>query len=259
MSGDGADDPMAAEFGTVAEWTAEAAARLGPDYAVPAACRGSGQPAALDWLLAGLEPEPGALLADVGAGLGGPAAYAARKAGIRPLLLESEYGACRAAARLFGAPVTQADATALPLAGGCADIAWSLGVLCTLPSREAQLAMLRELRRIVRPGGRIGLLVYLAARLPLDAPPEGNRFPASGDLDALVRAAGLRVTGTADAHRMSAPPADWQDRTGAVQRELHRRFGQAPQLQAADEQGERIRKLLEAGQLACQVLIAAGG
>ena len=34
--------PLAAEFGTVAEWTALVAARLGPDYAIPAACRGTG-------------------------------------------------------------------------------------------------------------------------------------------------------------------------------------------------------------------------
>ena len=48
-----ADDPMEAEFDTVAAWTAEVAADLGPEYFVPAACRGSGKPAALDWLLAG--------------------------------------------------------------------------------------------------------------------------------------------------------------------------------------------------------------
>ena len=252
-------NPMTAEFGTVAEWTARVASRLGPAYAVPAACRGSGQPAALDWLLAGLDPGPGGLLVDVGAGLGGPAAYAASKAGLRPLLLEAEHAACRAAAGLFGKPVIQADATTLPLADGHADAAWSLGVLCTLPARDAQLAMLRELRRVVRPGGPIGLLVYAAARLPLDDPPEGNRFPASGDLDALVRGAGLEVLRTADAHRMSAPPAPWRHRAEVVERELHRRFSQTPQLRAADEQGERIGKLLESGQLACQVLVLRGG
>jgi SAM-dependent methyltransferase len=253
------EDPMAAEFGTVAEWTAEVAARLGPDYAVPAACRGSGQPSALDWLLAGLDPAPGALVVDVGAGLGGPDAYAVAKASIRPLLLEPEHAACRAAAGLFGVPVIQADATALPLADGRADVAWSLGVLCTLPSRDAQLAMLRELRRIVRPGGRVGLLVYVAVRLPLDDPPEGNRFPASGDLDSLVHGASLEVLRAADAHRMSAPPADWRDRTEAVERELHRRYGRTPQLRTSDEQSERIGKLLESGELTCQVLVLRGG
>ena len=248
-------DPMDDEFGTVAEWTAEVAAQLGPDYAIPAACRGSGQPTALDWLLAGLEPAPGALLVDVGAGLGGPDAFAAAEAGIRPLLLEPEQAACRAAARLFGLPVIRADATALPLPDDRADAAWSLGVLCTLPSRDAQLAMLRELRRIVRPGGRIGLLVYVAARLPLDDPPDGNHFPADNDLDALVGAAGLAMLATANAHRMSAPPTDWRNRTEAVDLELHRRFGRTPQLRTSDEQSERIGQLLESGQLVPQVLV----
>ena len=252
------EDPMEAEFGTVAEWTAEVVCQLGPDYAIPAACRGSGQPAALDWLLARLDPEPGALLVDVGAGLGGPDAFAAAEAGIRPLLLEPEQAACRAAAWLFGLPVVQADATALPLADGRADAAWSLGVLCTLPGPDAQLATLRELSRIVRPGGRIGLLVYIAARLPLDDPPEGNHFPAEDDLDALIRTAGLQVLAAANAHRMSVPPTDWRNRIQAVDRELHRRFGRTPQLRTSDEQSERIGQLLESGQLAPQVLVLRG-
>jgi haloacetate dehalogenase len=130
-----ADDPMEAEFDTVAEWTAEVAVGLGPEYLVSAACRGSGKPAALDWLLAGLRAGPGDLLADVGAGLGGPAAYAADRAGVRPVLVEPAPDACRAAARLFGAPVIQGDATALPFADGAVSLAWSLGVLCTAPLR----------------------------------------------------------------------------------------------------------------------------
>ena len=51
---------------------------------------------------------------DVGAGMGGPAAYAARRTGVQPILAEPEPDACRAAVRLFRAPVVQADATALP-------------------------------------------------------------------------------------------------------------------------------------------------
>jgi SAM-dependent methyltransferase len=251
-------DPMDDEFGTVAGWTAEVAARLGPEYAIPAACRGSGQPTALDWLLAGLEPAPGALLVDVGAGLGGPDAFAVGEAGVRPLLLEPEQAACRAAALLFGLPVIRADATALPLPDGRADAAWSLGVLCTLAGPDAQLAMLRELRRVVRPEGRIGLLVYVAARLPLDDPPEGDHFPAEKDLDALFGQAGLTVLATANAHRMSAPPADWRNRAGAVDRELHRRFGRTPQLRTSDEQSERIGQLVESGQLVPQVLVLRG-
>src|SRR5579859_4029809 len=113
---------MEAEFDTVAEWTARVAVDLGPAYYVPAACRGSGQPAALDWLLDGLRPGPGELMLDIGAGAGGPAAYAAARTGVRPVLAEPEPGACRAAVTLFGSPVVQADATALPFATGSADL-----------------------------------------------------------------------------------------------------------------------------------------
>ena len=72
-----------------------------PEYYVPAACRGSGQPAVLDWLLERLGPRVGEVTIDAGAGLGGPAAYATRRTGVQPVLAEPEPDACRAAARLF--------------------------------------------------------------------------------------------------------------------------------------------------------------
>ena len=250
-----ASDPMEAEFDTVAEWTAQVAADLGPEYFVPAACRGSGQPVALDWLLTGLRAGPGDLLLDVGAGIGGPAAYAVDRTGVRVVLVEPEPDACRAAARLFGAPVIQADATALPFADGAAGLAWCLGVLCTAPGREAQLAMLLQMRRVVRPGGRIGLLVYLAVTGELDDPPEGNHFPTSTDLHSLIRGADLDVLAVADSEDMPQPPASWQERTAAVERELGRRFGRTPQLAAATGQSRRIGHLLEVGQLTSQVLL----
>jgi SAM-dependent methyltransferase len=184
------DDPMAAEFGTVAEWTAQVAVDLGPDYRIPAACRGSGQPAALDWLLNGLAPGPGERLLDVGAGVGGPAAYGSRQTGVEPMLVEPEAGACRAARQLFGFPTVQGDATRLPVADQTVRLAWCLGVLCTTSGARAQLEVLRELRRVVRPGGRIGLLVFLATTPDLDDPPAGNHFPAPDSLDVLVAAAG---------------------------------------------------------------------
>jgi SAM-dependent methyltransferase len=252
------DDPMTAEFDTVAEWTAQVAAALGPEYFIPAGCRGSGQPSALDWLLDGLRPGLGELLIDVGAGVGGPAAYAAAHTGVRPVLLEPEPGACRAAVRLFAAPVAQADAMALPLPDASADLLWSLGVLCTAGAQPSQLAMLREMRRVVRPGGRIGLLVYLATTPRLDDPPQGNHFPTDGQLTALLRQADLQVLARAQAGDLPAPSADWRDRTDAVERELQRRFGSTPQLSAATEQSDRIGHLLSGGQLTSQVILLRG-
>jgi SAM-dependent methyltransferase len=246
---------MDAEFGTVAEWTAEVAESLGPEYRIPAACRGSGRPAALDWLLAGLAPRPGDLLLDIGAGLGGPAAYAAGRTGVRPVLAEPEHDACRAAARLFGAPVVQANATALPFADGTVSCAWCLGVLCTASGPDAQRAMLRELRRVLRPSGRAGLLVFLATTGQLDDPPEGNHFPSRALLTTLLREASLTETATADPASLPAPDADWQRRASAVEDELRHRFGDAPPLATALEQSRRIGALLDSGELVSQVIL----
>ena len=249
------DDAMDAEFDTVAEWTAQVAVDLGPDYYVPAACRGSGQPAALDWLLAGLAPRPGERLIDVGAGVGGPAAYGAERAGVQPILVEPEPGACRAARRLFGFPAFQGDATRLPFADQAVRLAWCLGVLCTTSGPAAQLAVLRELRRVVRPGGRVGLLVFLAAASQLDDPPEGNHFPSVAGLDDLLGQASLTVLDRAVAHDLPSPPAGWRERLDAVESELERRHGRNPAWRTAEEQSHRIGHLLHQGELQAQVLL----
>lgn len=162
-------EAMEAEFDTVAEWTARVAADLGPQFHVPAGCRGSGSPAALDWLIEHMVLRPGESLLDSGAGVGGPAAYAVQSRSVRPVLAEPELGACRAAERLFGLPVVCADGAKLPWANETFDAAWSLGVLCTTPN---QLGMLEELRRVVRPGARIGLLVSWPATM---TPASGSR------------------------------------------------------------------------------------
>jgi SAM-dependent methyltransferase len=249
------DEAMEAEFDTVAEWTARVAADLGPDYFIPAGCRGSGQPAALDWLLEGMRPRAGELMIDVGAGVGGPAAYAATHAGVRPVLVEPEPGACRAAARLFGAFVVQADARTLPFPDAAGHVVWSLGVLCTLDGPQSQLAMLREMRRVTRPGGRIGLLVYMATTTELDDPPEGNHFPTRGQLDALVGFADLSLLRRAQASDLPEASPQWRDRTAAVERELQRRYGDTPQLMEANEQSDRIGHLLRSGELTCELMV----
>ena len=182
-------EAMEAEFGTVAEWTAQVATDLGPDHYVPAGCRGSGSPAALDWLIEQMGLAPDTLFLDCGAGVGGPAAYLARSRSVLPVLVEPEAGACRAAKKLFGYPVVCAEASKLPMADSSFDAAWSLGVLCTTPD---QLALLQALRRTVRPGGYIGLLVFVAHD---DNANElaSNHFPTPSGLADLVERSSLHV------------------------------------------------------------------
>ena len=127
-------------------------------------------------------------------------------------------------------------------------------VLCTAGGPDAQLAMLSELRRVLRPAGRAGLLVFLAASDRLDNPPEGNHFPSRPQLTALIREAGLTEVATADAASFPDPPASWRERVTAVDEELRRRFGGAPALATAVEQSHRIGELLRSGELVSQVI-----
>ena len=232
---------MAAEFDTVAEWTAQVAIDLGVSFRIPAGCRGSGSPTVLDWLIEGLDLARGQTLLDCGAGVGGPAAYAAQQRSIGPVLVEPERGACRAARTLFGHPVVQASASSLPLADETFDAAWSLGVLCTMPD---QLALLTELRRVVRSRGRTGLLVFMArSSAPFDQP-VGNHFPTEDALMRLVDEAGLRIVEWCGTEELAPAPQEWQCRVDAVSAELSRRHGGERAWQLAERQAESIGRLL---------------
>jgi SAM-dependent methyltransferase len=233
-------DAMAAEFGTVAEWTAEAAVELGQDYYIPAACRGSGSPAALDWLIEHLDLAPGETLLDCGAGLGGPAAYAAEQRSVRPVLVEPEAGACRGASTLCHHPVVRAAGSMLPVADETFDAAWALGVLCTM--RE-QLELLTELRRVVRPHGRVGLLVFVA-RAPFGDRPEGNHFPTVTSLTNLVARAELSIDDWQGTTNLPPVPRAWLRREEQVTARLRERHGGKKAWQLSEDQSDTMGRLL---------------
>lgn len=245
-------DAMHAEFDTVAEWTAQVAADLGPDYYVPAGCRGSGSPAALDWLLERMELAPAASFLDSGAGVGGPAAYAARTRAVRPVLIDPEIGACRAAKRLFGYPVVRGDGARLPIPDSSFDAAWSLGVLCTTPD---QPALLMELERIVRPPGRIGVLTFAAhSRAPNDEL-DGNHFPSVDALRDLVRQSGLCVEQWLRTDELPPIPRHWDARVQTVTDVLAERHGHTRIWQIAERQSSTIERLLRRGELTGELLV----
>jgi hypothetical protein len=108
---------------------------------------------------------------------------------------------------------------------------------------------------LARPGGRIGLLVYVATTPELDDPPEGNHFPTRGELDALLGFADLSLLRQAQASDLPEASPAWRDRTAAVERELRRRYGDTPQLTEANEQSDRIGHLLRSGQLSCELMV----
>jgi SAM-dependent methyltransferase len=248
---DDAGAAMEAEFDTVASWTADVALDLGPEHHVPAGCRGSGGPAALRWFLEHLQPAPRTPFLDVGAGVGGPAAFAAQEAGVLPVLTEPQGGACRAARRLFGLPVVQAG-SALPVRDHAVSAGWCLGVLCTVAD---QPGFVRDLRRVLAPDARFGLLVYVAEHEGVRDAPEGNHFPTAAALEVLLQDAGLTVVDSGHLADFAATPPLWQEHADAVEAELERRHGSDPRFVTAERQAGLIGRLIADGEVQGTMLV----
>lgn len=245
-------EAMADEFDTMAAWTADAVLELGRSHAIPAACRGSGSPAALEWLATGLRLRPGMRLLDCGAGVGGPAELAAQRFGVTPVLAEPMVYACRASARLFGRPVVAAGGEQLPFASGVFDAVWSLGVLCTVAD---QAALLAELRRVAAPDAPVGLLVFLRTRAELPEQPEGNHFLNADELDRLLTASRFAVLDRAELADFPAPETEWQAAVDRVEELIERRHGSDERWQNARQQEQIIGRLISDGLVTGRLLV----
>ncbi len=238
-------EAMEAEFDTVAGWTEEAVRALGDSYAIPAGCRGSGSEGSLRWLADRLELDGGSRVLDAGAGVGGPAAWLAAERGVRPVCAEPMVAAVRASRRLFGLRSVVAMGQHLPFADASFDAAECLGVLCTTSDKAGALA---ELRRVLRPGGRLGLLVFVADGPLTSAPPEGNEFPSEAATRDLLGAAGFTVLDSAEGDLADSPP-EWTRAADAVDAEVARRHGEDPAFRQARENSGRVGRLLSDGEL----------
>lgn len=172
------------------------------------AMRRQALPPLADWLAA--RGDPAARLLDLGTGTGAMLAQVARAfptLELHGLDLSSAY-LDRARARLAGRPVRwhEAAAEAVPLADASVDLVTAAYLLHELPE-EARTAVLAEVGRVLRPGGR--LVVVDSLQLG-DAPvldPLLRNFPehfhepyyagwVAADVPALLRDAGLVPAGS---------------------------------------------------------------
>lgn len=240
------------EFGTWARWTHEAVCELGPRYAVPAACRGSGSPAALDWLLARLAPAAGDRMLDVGAGLGGPAAYARDRRGLRPVCVDPMHEACDATAALFGLPAMVGDAARLPFADGSFTAAWSLGTLCTTSSKAEWLA---QISRVLSARASLGLLVVVSTSETLGTS-WGNEFPSEAELGGLLSAAGFEVTDQAWSDDFPDADLSWRESEQAVEAAIRRRHEADPRFAGVQQQEARMTELVDTRRVRGRLLVA---
>lgn len=252
-----AKDAQDEEFDTYARWTREAIERLGPEVALPAACRGSGSPATLDWLLERLTPASDELLLDIGGGMGGPGAYAAGRAAVRVVVLDPAPEACATAQQIFGLTAVVSVGDRLPLRDHTARLAWSLGVLCTT---DEQSRFLAESRRVVQPGGLLGLFVLVREHHSSLPEPEGNTFPTPAELGELLTSTGWAVDEEVSADDLddSGSGRAWKEAERRVDDEVREVHGHHPSYGVVREQTDRISALLDSGAIRKSVMVCRG-
>lgn len=134
------------------------------------------------WIIGRLALDAGSVLLDVGAGAGWPALYFAQLAPIEVVLVDLPLSGMRAARERAAGDglaarcrVAVADGTSLPFKEASFDAVTHSDVLCCMPGKPA---MLRECRRVARPGARMAFSVITLARLA--SPAERDLVLASG-------------------------------------------------------------------------------
>lgn len=158
------------EFGQQAASIAAQIPGLPPEDRIAAACRGSGNPVALAWLAENLRLNKSAMVVDLGAGLGGPAAWMRSRYQCTVIAVEPEPQAASAGASLFGLQMVVAAADAAPFADDSFDTALLLGVVSVMSDPR------RALNEAARLAGSLGLLEYCSTGAdPVRA--GGSTFP----------------------------------------------------------------------------------
>ena len=179
---------------------------------------------------------PGDLLADVGAGRGGPGLWVAAATGARYLAVDIAAAALaevqRRAASLGLADrvrVAEGSFEVLPLSAGEAAAVMSIDSLLFTPDKSAAIG---ELARVLRPGGRLVLTTWDYHRQPQGRPPQ---VP---DHRPLLEAAGLHVLAYQET-------PDWERRQREIGRLLMESAGElaAEQARPTDEVSQALAEM----------------
>jgi sarcosine/dimethylglycine N-methyltransferase len=170
--------------------------------------------------LAGVERD--AEVIDVGAGLGGPARFLASRYGARVTAVEPTRRfreACAELTRRAGLAdlvrTVDGTATELPVTDGSMDLAWMQAVAISVSDK---VAMARELRRVLRPGGRLAFFDSFARGedeltfpLPWADGPEASFVVTADELRSVFAEAGFE-------------PLVWNEQEGALTEIAKRSF-----------------------------------
>jgi cyclopropane fatty-acyl-phospholipid synthase-like methyltransferase len=114
---------------------------------------------------------PGMRVLDAGCGIGGSALWLAETRGVQVVGITpvaSQVARARAGARRRGladrVSFEQQDYTATSFPEASFDVVWAVESACHAPDKRS---LVREARRLLRPGGRLGMVEYLRTERPL--------------------------------------------------------------------------------------------
>jgi cyclopropane fatty-acyl-phospholipid synthase-like methyltransferase len=118
--------------------------------------------------------QPGQRVLDAGCGVGGSALWLARERGAEVVgvtLVASQVERARRFAAEAGmaerVTFAQEDYTSTSFPAGSFDVVWAVESVCHAPEKAL---FAREARRLLRPGGRLGMVEYMRVSRPLPTP-----------------------------------------------------------------------------------------
>lgn len=239
------------EFGRHAGWMVEAIEALGLD-AMPAACRGTGDPHLFGLLADAIKARRGALVLDVGCGIGGPGAWLATERGCEVVGIDVMEEAVRGSKRLFPQLSTVvATSRSLPFRNETFDATWAVGVIETIAHKSEAL---KELARVLVPEGRLAAYTFVSAATKVDDAPVADRFKPLDTLIEDFERGGFRIL-TAEPSGLARPPANWrktQETARAHANRLHRRDSA---YEAVDRELHKISRLCTSGEIEAWMIV----
>lgn len=234
-------DPLRLEFGRYTDWILEAVEAVGVEDPIAVACRGTADVALFEDLADGIGAHPGMRVLDLGCGMGGPAAWLRRQRGCDVVGLDLMEQGVRAARRLFAHDLSVVGSTyALPFPAGAFAGVWAAGVLELI---EDKATALREMARVLEPGGRAAVYSYTSVTDELDDPPASDFFVSADAMGALAEEAGLQIHRAGPAAPAGGDDRGWRQTRALVEGEIRRRHAGEPEFELVREELARFRRL----------------